>query len=150
MSPIEAAILRRKLEHIVTCLDNLRPIARMTPEDYADQDHFIERKASERMLQEARSRVCSSNLRCIDGLPGSRRFHEDPLPYGGFLMVGRLGVIPGELALELAPSAGLRNRLVHEYEAIDDAKVFAAIGTILRLYPRYVNAVEEYIEKQGL
>ena len=146
MSPIEAAILRRKLEHIVTCLDNLRPIARMTPEDYADQDHFIERKASERMLQEAIEAALDINAHLIAELGG-----EFPAEYyGGFLMVGRLGVIPGELALELAPSAGLRNRLVHEYEAIDDAKVFAAIGTILRLYPRYVNAVEEYIEKQGL
>ena len=146
MSPIEAAVLRRKLEHIVSCLDNLRRIARMQPEEYASQDHLIERKATERMLQEAVEAALDINAHLIAELGG-----EFPAEYyGGFLEVGRLGVITGELAQVLAPSAGLRNRLVHDYETIDDAKVFAAVGTMLQQYPQYVNAIEGFIESQGL
>jgi len=61
-----------------------------------------------------------------------------------------VGILTPELARSLAPSAGLRNRLVHEYETIGDAKVLAAIGTLSELYPRYVQAVEEYLAKAGL
>ena len=50
----------------------------------------------------------------------------------------------------LAPSAGLRNRLVHEYETIDDAKVLASVDVLLQLYPRYIQAVESYLTKAGL
>jgi uncharacterized protein YutE (UPF0331/DUF86 family) len=39
---------------------------------------------------------------------------------------------------------------VHEYEEIDSDKVHASIGTILGLYPRLVDAIEVFIEKQGL
>jgi len=145
MSPVDAAILRRKLEHIVTCLDNLRTIARMTPEEYSDKSHLIERKAAERLLQEAIEAALGINAHLIaelgEELPGEY--------YGGFLMVGKLGVLSSKLASDLAPSAGLRNRLVHEYEWIDDSKVFASIEMILRLYPQYVKAVEGYIESQG-
>jgi uncharacterized protein YutE (UPF0331/DUF86 family) len=45
---------------------------------------------------------------------------------------------------------GAARRLVHEYEWIDDAKVLASIGKVLRLYPQYVKAIEGYIESQGL
>src|SRR5438132_11360065 len=70
--------------------------------------------------------------------------------YGGFLKVGQLGVLPVDLAGALAPSSGLRNRLVHEYETIDDAKVLASVGVLLQLYPRYIQAVESHLTKTGL
>jgi uncharacterized protein YutE (UPF0331/DUF86 family) len=146
VTPVEAAVLRRKLEHIITCLDNIRVIARMTPEDYAAPGHLIERKAGERMLQEAIEAALDINAHLIAGIGA-----ELPADYhGGFTMLGRLDVIPVSLASELAPSAGLRNRLVHEYEWLDDAKVFASIGVILHLYPQYIHSIEQYLEKQGL
>jgi uncharacterized protein YutE (UPF0331/DUF86 family) len=146
VSPIDAAILRRKLQHIVTCLDHLRPIARMAPDEYAGSERLMERKATERLLQEAIEAALDINAHMIAELGGD-------LPaeyYGGFVEMGRLGVIPNDLASELAPSAGLRNRLVHEYEEIDDAKVFLSVETILRLYPLYVSALQAHIESQGL
>jgi uncharacterized protein YutE (UPF0331/DUF86 family) len=61
-----------------------------------------------------------------------------------------LGVLSRELADSLAPSAGLRTRLVHEYAALDDAKVLAPIAVMLDLYPRYIQAVEAYLVKNGV
>lgn len=54
------------------------------------------------------------------------------------------------LARQLAPSAGLRNRLVHGYDAIDDAKVHAAMTTMLALYPRLIDGVDRYLTSQQL
>jgi uncharacterized protein YutE (UPF0331/DUF86 family) len=64
--------------------------------------------------------------------------------------MGELGVVPPDLAHSLAGSAGLRNRLVHEYETIDDARVLDAITTLLETYPRYIQALETYMAKSGL
>ena len=67
--------------------------------------------------------------------------------YGGFVALGALQIVPEQLARDLAPSAGLRNRLVHEYEAIDDAKVLASIGTMLERYPKFIGAIEAFLAR---
>ena len=144
MSPVDAAIIRRKLQHIVSSLDGLRPIGRFSVEEY--RARFYERKAAERLLQEAIEGALDINAHLIAELGGE--VPEDY--YGGFFKAGDLGIVPPDLAGSLAPSAGLRNRLVHEYESIDDAKVLRAIGTLLALYPRYVQAVEAFLTKAGL
>jgi uncharacterized protein YutE (UPF0331/DUF86 family) len=144
VSPVEAAIIRRELQRIMASLDGLRPIARLSLEEY--RARFYERKATERLLQEAIEAVLDVNAHLIAELGG-----EVPEEYyGGFLKVGQLGVLPPDLAGALAPSAGLRNRLVHEYETIDDAKVLASVGTLLQLYPRYIQAIESHLAKAGL
>ena len=51
---------------------------------------------------------------------------------------------PG-FARHVARSAGLRNRLVHEYEEIDSARVFAALGEALVDIPRYLEAVNRHV-----
>lgn len=144
MSPVDAAIIRRKLSHLAASLDGLRPIGRLSVEEY--RARFYERKAAERLLQETIEAALDINAHLIAELGG-----EVPEEYyGGFLKMAELGILPPELARSLAPSAGLRNRLVHEYETIDDTKVLGSIGTLLELYPRYVRAVEAYLSKAGL
>jgi uncharacterized protein YutE (UPF0331/DUF86 family) len=143
MSPVDAAIIRRKLQRIAASLTALRPLARLSVEDY--RSRLYERKAAERLLQETIEAALDINAHLIAELGG-----EVPAEYyGGFLKLAELGVLSAELGHSLAPSAGLRNRLVHEYEALDDAKVLAA-GTLLEIYPRYVQAVESFLAKRDL
>lgn len=54
--------------------------------------------------------------------------------FESFLELGSLHVMDGHLARSLAPSAGLRNRLVHEYDDIDDAIVYDSVKQAMRLY----------------
>ena len=127
-----------------SALDALAPVGRLPLEEY--RQRFYERKAAERLLQEAIEAALDINTHVIAE-------HGVEIPedyYGGFLALGRLHVIPEELARQLAPSAGLRNRLVHEYEALDDAKVLASIETILKLYPEFVSAIESFLIRSGL
>ncbi len=46
--------------------------------------------------------------------------------YRGFIRLGELGVLPRDLAERLASSAGLRNRLVHRCDILDDGRVLAS------------------------
>lgn len=144
MSPVDAAIIRRKLAHIVDSLAALRPLRDLGLDQY--RRRLYERKAAERLLQEAIEAALDVNAHLIAEHGGA--VPEDY--YGGFLAMAEIQILPDELARQLAPSAGLRNRLVHEYEALDDAKVLASIGTILDLYPRFVQAIEGFLTKSGL
>lgn len=144
MSPIDAAIVRSKLGRIMTSLDLLRPVRAMPLADYRAQ--VWQRKGVERVLQESVEAALDINAHLI-----AERGHDVPDDYfGGFVKLGELGILPEDLARAVAPSAGLRDRLVHEYDTLDDAKVLAAVGTMLDLCPRYVQAIEAELTKLGL
>lgn len=144
MSPVEAALIRRKLGYITSALTALGPLGRLSITEY--RQRLYERKAAERLLQEAIEAALDINAHLIAE-------HGAAVPedyYGGFLALGTLHIVPEDLARRLAPSAGLRNRLVHEYEAIDDGKVLAAIATMLEIYPQFIEAIEAFLERSGL
>ncbi len=48
----------------------------------------------------------------------------------------------------LFSAAGLRNRLVHECERIDDATVLALVPTARRQFTEYVRQVESYLHSR--
>jgi uncharacterized protein YutE (UPF0331/DUF86 family) len=144
VSPVDAALIRRKLGHIAEALQALGPLAVLPLEEYRRQ--LYQRKAAERLLQEAIEAALDISAHLI--AEQGAAIPEDY--YGGFTALGTLEVLPQSLARELAPSAGLRNRLVHEYEAIDDAKVLTAISMMLRLYPQFIASVEAFLARSGL
>src|SRR2546427_3465129 len=130
VSPIDAAIIRRKLQRIMAFLDGLRPIARLSLEEY--RARFYERKATERLRQEAIEAALDVNAHLIAEL-------GDEVPeeyYGGFLKVGQLGVLPVDLAGALAPSAGARNRRGPRRRERGGPEGPAAPGGGLHLSPR--------------
>lgn len=47
----------------------------------------------------------------------------------------------------MAETAGLRNRLVHEYEEIKDAIVYRNIKKVLSLYQEYTGYIIKYLTK---
>lgn len=57
-----------------------------------------------------------------------REERSKPLTYADtFQLAGQHGLITVDLAQRLIPAAGLRNRLAHDYEAIDPSRVHAAL-----------------------
>jgi len=49
----------------------------------------------------------------------------------------------------VATCGGLRNRLVHEYDEIDPARVREAAGSAVRDRPEYLRLVRRHIERSG-
>lgn len=69
--------------------------------------------------------------------------------YGSsFQAVARAGVIPADLATRLAPSAGLRNALVHAYLDIDLDRVAGSVPLTLSGYREYVTAVAAFLSER--
>lgn len=143
MSPVEKEILRKKLALIIENLKALEPIGNMTREEYIGD--FYKRKATERLLQELIEAAVDINTHII--VQTGNAVPDDY--YESFTLAGNLKIIPEELAEKLAPSAGLRNRLVHEYDSLDHVVVLNAVRTAEKLYPEYVKEVESYIKKDS-
>jgi len=143
VTELDRALVRRKLATIVRNLDDLAPIEGLSLEEYRE-DRF-RRKATERLLQEAIEAAVDVNLHLLRaaGAPSPTDYYES------FVAVGREGIVPSELAGSLAPAAGLRNRLVHEYDELDDRLVLEAVADARRDLARYVGEVESGLEADG-
>ena len=140
MSPVEKDIVKRKLAVIVRNLEALTGISRLTRQEY--EEDLYRRKAAERLLQELIEAAIDINTHLIVELGGT----VPDSYYESFLELGSLHVLGAELARSLAPSAGLRNRLVHEYDAIDDSIVYDSVGRVMTLYTEYVRMTNNYID----
>lgn len=139
MSPIEKEIIRRKLFIIAENLKALVPIKNMTSEEYIRD--VYKRKATERLLQELIEAAIdiNSHLTVQIGNAAPDDYYES------FIKVGELRIISADLAEKLAPSAGLRNRLVHEYDLLDHSLVLEAVKMAEKLYPKYIKEIETFI-----
>ena len=65
--------------------------------------------------------------------------------YDSFIQLGERNIIPKEFAAR--PAAGLRSRLVHEYDKIDDGIAHASIQEVLRLFPEYIEHIRAFVER---
>lgn len=139
MSPIEAEIVKRKLARIAENLKALEPIKDMKQDKYVKD--LYKRKATEKLLQELIEAAIDINIHMIvqTGNPAPDDYYES------FIKAGELKIISQDLAEKLAPSAGLRNRLVHEYDRIEHSMVLKAVAMAEELYPQYVKEINDYV-----
>lgn len=141
MSPVEIEIVRRKLGVIIENLRALEPIRDMTQEEYIGD--LYRRKAAERLLQELVEKAIDINTYVI-----VQAGHIAPSDYyESFLKMGEYKIISLDPASKLAPSAGLRNRLVHEYNQLEHSMVLDAVRIAEELYSKYVKEINDYILK---
>jgi len=143
MSPVERGVIERKLGQIAERLSHLERYAAAGWEPY--RASFERRKATEKLLQELIEAAIDVNTHVLVelgvGVPQDY--------YRSFTDLARQGWIPDQLAGRLAPAAGLRNRLVHQYAAIDDRKVFDAMRGAIELFPEYVAAIRARLEDES-
>ena len=145
MTELDAAVIRRKLRRIRANMETLAgAIAAVSIEAYAADE--MRRRAVERLLQETIDAVVDVNNLLLRGAGLAPA--EDY--YRSFLDIGRAGMIDAPFALALAPAAGLRNRIVHEYEDLDHALVLRAAHDAPEQLRQYVGAIERYLAERGI
>lgn len=139
MTKIDTVIVTTRLEFIARYLDSLKRFEQISLDDYlVNFDHQL---ITERLLQLMIQAAIDINDHILSRLnPGKSQTNFD-----SFISLGRYGVISRELARQLAPSSGLRNRLVHEYDDIEPQQVFKSINFALQQYPLYVRQVNSYL-----
>jgi len=143
MSPFDTDIIRAKIAIILDDLKALEPIEQMSQDEYLRD--LYKRKATERLLQELIEAAIDINTHIVVGsgyAPPDDYYHS-------FIRAGELGFLSPDLAETLAPSAGLRNRLVHEYDRIDHAIILEAVSMAEELYPRYIQEISAVLSRQA-
>ncbi len=144
-SPVEVMtvdrdLVTRKLLLIVGDLDPLGAIRDKGLDGYLRDD--TAQAVVERRLQRAIGRRIDVNehLLTARGEPPSADYHAS------VLALADLGVLEHEFARRVARSAGLRNRLVHDYDDLDPCRVFEALDAALDDIPEYVARVDAYVK----
>ena len=143
MSPFDTDIIRAKIAIILDDLKALEPIEQMSQDEYLRD--LYKRKATERLLQELIEAAIDINTHIV---VGSGYAPPDDY-YQSFIRAGELGFLSPDLAEKLAPSAGLRNRLVHDYDRIDHAIILEAVSMAGELYPRYIQEISAVLSREA-
>lgn len=134
--------IERKLRLLAEYLGELEQISKATYKQY--QESFQVKRAAERLIQLVVEVATDVNGLLIVGLG-----EAPPEDYfTSFTKLSQLGVLPDDFAQALAPTTAIRNRLVHEYDAVDDRLVYASVQPILEEFTQYLGTIRKYMQKR--
>ena len=134
-------------EKLIKLEEYLRELKSYKPESF--EQYVANRKnkyAVERLLQLIIDLALDINnmiIKSEGGYPASVYFNS-------FINLIVLDVFDEYFANEIAPSTGLRNRLVHEYEEVNDKIVYKNIDKTICYYKKYLKHIMKYLEKSNL
>jgi uncharacterized protein YutE (UPF0331/DUF86 family) len=141
--PIDIHFVRRKIKLIQEDLSELDSLAHYSFDEIS-KDH-IKYLAVERLLEKIIMRAIDINHHMIAELGRGDeqvRGYEDT-----FYILSQLGIYGEEFAKQIAPSAGLRNRLVHEYNNTRQDIIYKSVGEAVAQYVKYCDSILKFIEK---
>lgn len=140
---VDPVLVTRKLTLIAGDLDALGEVAGKSRETFLAS--AFDQRVAERLLERTIGRMIDVNYHLL-----VEQGHPPPADYyTSFLRLADLGVVDAAFARRLAPSAGLRNRLVQEYEEIDPGRLFDALAPARADIVEYLRAVEAYLTRGG-
>lgn len=137
---IDKDLVYRKIKLISKDLKELKRISYLSEKEYFKNPMW--EIQTERFLERIIGRMIDTNYHIVTEI-------GNPTPsdyYESFVELGKLKVLPMEFSRGLASYAGLRNRLVHEYNSLDERKVYNAMKKLMKDTPKYLRHIEKYIE----
>jgi len=133
--PIDKNIIIRKITLINKDLKSLKKLSQLSLKTYLSKSEY--EAMTERYLERIIGRMIDINYHIL--LEAEK---ENPIDYySSFIELGKKKYLPLKLSITMADSAGLRNRLAHEYDEIDEKKVFEAMNSCLRDVPKYLKNI---------
>lgn len=140
---IDRELVTRKMLLIARDLTALEPIARKDLASYLASD--VDELLVERYLERTVGRMIDVNYHLV-----TEAGHPPPADYyASFLQLAQLGVVDHEFATRLAACAGLRNRIIHEYDELDPRRVHEALQAAMRDIPAYLRQVDGYLARSA-
>ncbi|UNC90875.1 type VII toxin-antitoxin system HepT family RNase toxin [Candidatus Contubernalis alkaliaceticus] len=141
MGKFELEVVQEKLAALQQYYQELKELGSITFKEYCSNNLY--KRTAERLIQlivEAATDINNVLLKTLDkGM--------SPDYFSSFIKLAEAGVITIDFALEIAPSTGLRNIIVHEYQRIDDSLVYDSIQETLKYYLLYMKQINDYINR---
>ncbi len=136
---IDRELVTRKMVLISEDLRRLEALAGKSREEHVASE--TAEALAERYLERMIGRMIDVNYHILteSGEAPPRDYFES------FLALARLGVLEAAFARRLAPSAGLRNRIVHAYDELDPGRVYDALRVALTDVPLYLSEIRRFL-----
>ena len=133
-------VIRRKLISLSNYVKQLLPITEYTYEEYVS-NYFIY-YTGERLIQLIIETCMDINSLIIEyeGLKPPKSYYES------FIILGDKKILPDKVARQLASFAGMRNRIVHQYEDVNHKIIFDNYKNLIELVNEYIDVVTEFME----
>ena len=138
---VDRDLVTRKIALVVDDLRAVTPIAQKRLDDYlaSATDELVTERYLERMI----GRMIDVNYHLV-----TEAGHAPPRDYyESFTQLAKLGILPPAFASQIAACAGLRNRIIHEYDEIDPRRVYEGLQAAVRDIPEYQRRVHEHLER---
>lgn len=139
---INTDLLEKKLQLLVGYLDELRPLATTMALDDILEDNFKYHTA-ERVYQLVVDTIIDVNVHIIKE---SIVAAPDDLQ-STFLVLADHHIIPRDFAEKIAPTVGLRNRVVHRYESLQRKTFIELLKENFSDFEQYLSLIQAFIEK---
>lgn len=135
-------LILKKLEQIQDHLKRLTEIMNEPKESFLQND--LKLSASERNFQLMVDTAVDVNTQIL-----FERGEKTPDSYyESFLALQKMGIVTERLTTVLAPSAKLRNILVHEYDFVEDPlKFYESAKQMIPAYQEYVKIIFKYTQE---
>ena len=143
---LDKNFITRKIKLIQEEIAKVEELSNYTFEEI--KDDFLKRYSVERALEKIIMRAIDINQHIIvENAVGYEtiRGYEDT-----FYILAKLNVYPEVFSKQIAPSAGLRNRLVHEYNDTKDEIIYNSVADAITQYTEYCNYILKYIQTENL
>ena len=138
---VEFSGIERRLDELSERLARLAPLCDRPRADFSSEPYL--RDIVERNLEVA-AQCCIDichRIIVLEGAQKPRDYHE------AILRMGELGVLPPDFAEQLAPIAGFRNILIHEYLAVDWDEVYDNLSNLDDL-SRFANFIRAWLAQR--
>jgi len=136
---IDKELVTRKIVLITDDLKAIEPLGRKALADYLAS--VIDEVLAERYLERIIGRMIDINYHVLteSGQAPPKDYYQS------FTALADIGLLDREFAGRIAACAGLRDRITHEYETIDPARVHGALPAALQDIPVYLRRLSEHV-----
>lgn len=140
--PEDKEILVSKIGHLKNYFEELENFGSLGFHEYL-QDK-IKRRAIERLLQLVVEVACDINNFILSkkGIV-AESYHDS------FLKMGEAEIVEVPVALKLAKTTGLRNRIIHEYGEYKDEVVYKNVSIFIEFYGKYLKTLASMFFPEG-
>ena len=138
---INYELVKDKLAEIEQYYTTLQPLLAMAARELIEDVHKL--RSMERHFQLIVDTALDVNAHIITEM-------NLPMPddyQNTFEVLGRHKVMPLEFALRVAPSVGLRNRVVHKYGKVDVKRMVDEVKDGIPQYLEYLKYINDYLQK---
>jgi uncharacterized protein YutE (UPF0331/DUF86 family) len=134
--------IERRLEKLSACLKKLEPFKAKDKEEIL-QDPYMQDIIERNLEVTAQAAIDIANrIISIEGLEKPRDYYE------AILRLGEAEILPLDFAQNLAPIAGFRNILVHDYMDIDWNEVYSNLHQLHDL-SKFMGHVKNWMKKRN-